>query len=46
MFRLIQYEQHPLVFLYACEDNDKLNADWNTDRYLWNKKPDKNYGER
>ena len=29
----------------AYEDNDKLNAGWNIDRYLWNTKPGKNYRE-
>jgi hypothetical protein len=45
MFYLIQYEQHPKVFLYFYEENNKLNAGWNIDRYLWNTKPGKNYRE-
>jgi DNA-3-methyladenine glycosylase len=42
MFHLIRYEQRSQVFLY----NNKLNAGWNTDRYLWDGKPGKNYGDK
>jgi hypothetical protein len=45
MFHLIQYEQHPKVFLYFYKENNKLNAGWNIDRYLWNRKQGKNYGD-